>query len=216
MTFFSISCLAQKNKKQTRVLISTSYGDIKIVLYNETPRHRDNFLKLVKEGFYDSTLFHRVIKDFMIQGGDPNSKHASSGTPLGDGGTGYTIPPEFNPDLIHKKGALAAARMGDGINPNKESSGCQFYIVQGKKFTREEIDKLLKAKNGRRDTPVSYTNKQYKIYETLGGTPHLDMDYTIFGEVIEGMDVIDKIAAVETDRKDRPKEDIVLTIKIVE
>lgn len=210
--FFNISCFAQKNKKETKVLISTAYGDIKVILYNETPKHRDNFIKLVKDGTYDGTLFHRIIKDFMIQGGDPESKNAEAGKMLGDGGLGYTIPAEFDSSLIHKKGALAAARMGDNVNPNKESSSCQFYIVQGKPFSKEEIDKILKGKNAKRETPIIYTEEQYKIYENLGGTPHLDMDYTIFGEVIEGLDVVDKIAAVDKDRGDRPKEDIKMTI----
>jgi len=213
--FFNISCLAQKNKKQTKVLITTSYGDIKIVLYNETPKHRDNFIKLVKEGTYDSTLFHRVIKDFMIQGGDPTSIKAEAGKALGEGGMGYTLPAEFDSTLIHKKGVLSAARMGDNINPDKESSGCQFYIVQGKKFSREEVDKILNGKNSKRNQPISYTEEQYNIYETIGGTPHLDMDYTIFGEVIEGLEIVDKIAEVEKDRRDRPKEDIKMTMKIV-
>jgi peptidyl-prolyl cis-trans isomerase B (cyclophilin B) len=213
--FFNISCFAQKNKKETKVLISTTHGDIKVVLYNETPKHRDNFIKLVKEGTYDETLFHRIIKDFMIQGGDPESKNAEAGKMLGEGGLGYTIPAEFDSNLIHKKGALAAARMGDNVNPNKESSSCQFYIVQGKSFSKEEIDKILKGKNAKRTTPINYTEEQYKIYENLGGTPHLDMDYTIFGEVIEGLDVVDKIAAVDKDRGDRPKEDIKMTMKIV-
>ncbi len=213
--FFNISCLAQKNKKETKVLISTSYGDIKIALYNETPKHRDNFIKLIKEKTYDETLFHRVIKDFMIQGGDPESKNAEAGKMLGEGSLGYTIPAEFDSNFIHKKGALAAARMGDNINPNKESSSCQFYIVQGKPFSKEEVDKILAGKNAKRTTPIVYTEEQYSIYEDVGGTPHLDMDYTIFGEVIEGLDVVDKIAAVEKNRHDRPKEDIKMTMKIV-
>ena len=211
----SVFVTAQKPQKNSLVLISTIYGDIKISLYNETPKHRDNFLKLVKSGMYDSTIFHRIIKDFMIQGGDPDSKNAAPGVALGEGGLGYTIPAEFIPSLIHKKGVLAAAREGDAVNPNKASSSCQFYIVQGRKFTRAEIDKMLKAKNARRDTKIEYTDEQYKIYETIGGTPHLDMDYTIFGEVIEGLDVVDKIAAVEKDKRDRPKEDIKMTIKLV-
>jgi len=151
----------------------------------------------------------------MIQGGDPDSKTAKAGQQLGDGDVGYTIPAEFNPNLIHKKGVLAAAREGDDVNPQKASSGCQFYIVQGKKFTKEEINKILKRKNTNRATPITYTEEQYKTYETIGGTPHLDMDYTVFGEVIEGLEVVDKIAAVETDKRDRPKQDISMTIKIV-
>lgn len=198
-------------KKETKVLLSTEYGNIKIKLFNETPQHRDNFIKLVKEGFYNETLFHRVIKDFMIQGGDPDSKNAQKGEYLGEGDVGYTIPAEFNTKLIHKRGALAAARQGDNVNPQKRSSGCQFYIVQGRKFTTEEIEKIEKNKQGR----IEYTDEQYKTYETIGGTPHLDMDYTVFGEVIEGLDVIDKIAAVKKDRKDRPLEDVKITIKII-
>lgn len=212
---FSVFVTAQKPQKNSLVLISTVYGDIKLSLYNETPKHRDNFLKLVKSGMYDSTIFHRIIKDFMIQGGDPDSKNAAPGVALGEGGLGYTIPAEFMPSLIHKKGVLAAAREGDAVNPDKASSSCQFYIVQGRKFTRTEIDKMLKGKNARRDTKIEYTEEQYKIYETIGGTPHLDMDYTIFGEVIEGLDVLDKIAAVEKDKRDRPLVDIKMTIKIV-
>lgn len=212
---FSVFVTAQKPQKNSLVLISTVYGDIKLSLYNETPKHRDNFLKLVKSGMYDSTIFHRIIKDFMIQGGDPDSKNALPGVALGEGGLGYTIPAEFIPSLIHKKGVLAAAREGDAVNPDKASSSCQFYIVQGRKFTRAEIDKMLKGKNARRDNKIEYTDEQYKTYETVGGTPHLDMDYTVFGEVIEGLDVLDKIAAVEKDKRDRPLVDIKMTIKIV-
>ena len=212
---FNTNCSAQKKKKQTKVLISTEYGDIKIVLYNETPKHRDNFIKLVKEGFYDGTLFHRVMNTFMIQGGDPESKDAKEGVILGNGGPGYTIPAEFDTNFIHKKGVLAAARQPDNVNPNKESSGSQFYIMQGVKQTKEEVDKITESRNKRRDTPITYTEEQYKIYEEVGGKPHLDMDYTIFGEVIEGFEVIDKIAAVEVDRRNRPKKDIIMTIKIV-
>ncbi|MCO6499601.1 MAG: peptidylprolyl isomerase [Vicingus serpentipes] len=211
ITFLSINALAQKNKKPAKVLISTEYGDIKLQLYNETPLHRDNFIKLVSEGFYDSTLFHRVIEGFMIQGGDPDSKNAKKGEMLGNGGPGYTIPAEFNNSFIHKKGALAAARMGDSVNPDKASNGSQFYIVQGKKYTREELDKFLM----KREKVITYTEEQYNIYETIGGVPHLDMEYTIFGEVTEGLEVIDKIAAVDKGRGDRPKEDIKMTIKMV-
>ena len=146
LALWSCNSAAQSNKKQTTVLLSTSYGDIKMVLYNETPKHRDNFIKLVKEGFYDSTLFHRVIQNFMIQGGDPESKNAKPGQMLGNGGPGYTVPAEFNPKFIHKKGALAAARQGDGVNPKKESSGSQFYIVQGKKATKPELERPNKSR----------------------------------------------------------------------
>lgn len=214
-SLLNTSCLAQKNKKQKKVLISTSYGDIKIVLYNETPKHRDNFIKLVKEGYYNETLFHRTINNFMIQGGDPDSKGAEPRVVLGNGGPGYTVPAEFNTNLIHKKGALAAARQPDNVNPDKASSGSQFYIVHGKKFTKEDIDKMIARKNKRRDTPITYTEEQYKIYEEIGGYAPLDMDYTVFGEVIEGLDVVDKIAAVAKDRNNRPNEDVKMKIKVV-
>jgi len=210
-TFLSINALSQKNKKLTKVLISTKYGDIKLQLYNETPLHRDNFIKLVEEKFYDSTLFHRVIAGFMIQGGDPDSKNAKGGVIFGNGGPGYTIPAEFNASFIHKKGTLAAARIDDRANPEKASSGSQFYIVQGRKYTREELDNILKRKGNK----VTYSEDQYKAYETIGGTPQLDMEYTIFGEAIAGLDVIDKIATVIKGRGDRPEEDIRMTAKIV-
>lgn len=214
LTFLTFG-FVNKGEKQSLVVISTTYGDIKIKLYNETPKHRDNFIKLVKEGTFNGTLFHRIIKNFMIQGGDPTSKNAEKGVALGEGGLGYTIPAEFNSSLIHKKGVLAAAREGDDVNPEKASSSCQFYIVQGRTYTRAEIEKMLKGKNARRTTPIEYTEEQLQAYETIGGTPHLDMDYTVFGEIIEGLDVIDKIAAVKTDKRDRPEEDIIMTIKIV-
>ena len=209
ITLLSFNTMAQSKKKQTTILLSSSYGDIKMVLYNETPQHRDNFVKLVKEEFYNGTLFHRVISNFMIQGGDPESKNAKPGQMLGNGGPGYTVPAEFNTSLIHKKGALAAARQGDGVNPKKESSGSQFYIVQGKKTTRPELESIGK-RNG-----ITYTEEQIKTYETVGGTAFLDMNYTVFGEVIEGLDVIDKIAAVKKARGDRPVEDVKITMKIV-
>ena len=209
LTITNLSCIAQKKEKQTHILLSTTHGDIKMVLYNETPQHRDNFTKLVKEEFFNGTLFHRVIKDFMIQGGDPESKNAQSGQMLGNGGPGYTVPAEFNAKFIHKKGALCAARTGDGANPKKASSGSQFYIVQGKIMTESELLAIGK-RNG-----ITYTPEQIKEYETNGGTPFLDMNYTVFGEVIEGFDVIDKIAAVKKGRADRPVEDIKMTMKIV-
>ncbi len=209
ITLSNLSCIAQTTSKQTKILLSTSHGDIKMVLYNETPKHRDNFIKLVNEAYFDGTLFHRVIQNFMIQGGDPESKMAKPGAMLGNGGPGYTVPAEFNTKFIHKKGALSAARMGDGVNPKKESSGSQFYVVQGKKSTKAELENIGK-RNG-----ITYTADQIEIYETVGGTPFLDMNYTVFGEVIEGFDVIDKIAAVKKGRADRPVEDIKMTMKIV-
>jgi peptidyl-prolyl cis-trans isomerase B (cyclophilin B) len=209
LALMTINGFAQKTAKQTAVLLSTSYGEIKLVLYNETPKHRDNFIKLVKEEFFNGTLFHRVINGFMIQGGDPDSKNAKPGQTLGIGGPGYTVPAEFNTKFIHKKGALSAARMDDNVNPKKESSGSQFYIVQGKKSTKAELEGIGK-RNG-----ITYTAEQIKTYETLGGTAFLDMNYTVFGEVIEGLEVIDKIATVKKGRGDRPVEDIKMTMKIV-
>ncbi|MEJ6736429.1 MAG: peptidylprolyl isomerase [Flavobacteriales bacterium] len=209
MLFFSINGFSQKSKKQTKVSISTLYGDMTLVLYNETPKHRDNFIKLVKSSFYDGTLFHRVIAGFMIQGGDPDSKTAEKEQMLGNGGPGYTVPAEFNKQFVHKKGALSAARMGDGVNPQKSSSGSQFYIVQGKKYDRKSLESMGKRSG------TSYTEDQIKGYEIEGGTPQLDMNYTVFGEVIQGFDVIDKIAAVAKGRADRPKEDVKMTMKIV-
>lgn len=182
-------------------------GECVIRLYNETPKHRDNFLKLTKEGRYDSLLFHRIIKEFMIQGGDPDSKHAKKGIELGNGDVGYTIPAEFNDSLFHKKGALAAARED---NPEKASSGCQFYIVQGKTYTDEQLDQLettrLKFK-----LPVSQRN----TYKTIGGTPTLDKRYTVFGEVVSGLEMVDKIADMPKDARDRPLEDIRMSVSIL-
>ncbi|MGQ9846627.1 MAG: peptidylprolyl isomerase [Bacteroidales bacterium] len=248
------------------VVIKTKYGIIKIKLYNETPKHRDNFIKLVKEHYYDSLLFHRVINQFMIQGGDPDSKHAKPGQILGNGGPGYTIPAEFVPTLYHKRGALAAARQSDQVNPTKASSGSQFYIVQGKIFTNEELDYLEQQINTNKKFQLigqmmnkpeyawmktkldsmmksgnpnavndfiketndiaekeldkvgrtKFTPEQRKLYTTVGGAPHLDGAYTVFGEVIEGMNVVDSIASVSRDKNDRPIEDIRMFIYIEE
>ncbi len=191
------------------VLISTKFGDLKIALYNKTPKHSDNFVKLVSKKYYDGLLFHRVINHFMIQGGDPDSRNAKQGAMLGNGGPGYTIPAEFVPEYFHKKGAIAAARRGDNVNPEKASSGSQFYIVQGRKYTDEQLNSL-ENRIGRK-----FTKQQRETYKTIGGTPFLDGNYTVFGEVIEGLNVIDKIAEVKTDRFDRPIKDIKMTIKIV-
>ena len=241
-----------ENEKRTLVKLETTMGNITVALYNETPKHRDNFIKLVKEGVYDSTLFHRVIKQFMIQAGDPDSKNASDTAMLGSGDVGYTIPAEFNPKFFHKKGVLAAARQGD-VNPEKASSGCQFYIVTGRKFTEpqllgmenkineqreealfdslarqhmKEIYKMRKAGDNAgllelqdtleaqareladKEEKFRFTPEQIKAYSTIGGAPHLDGSYTVFGEVTEGMEVVDNIEIAKTNRADRPIENI--------
>ncbi|MCD6557400.1 MAG: peptidylprolyl isomerase [Bacteroidales bacterium] len=245
------SGIGNKTDGDTLILIETPYGNMKIKLYDQTPKHKANFIKLAKEGYYNDLLFHRVINQFMIQGGDPDSKNAPAGKMLGNGGPGYEIDAEFNDSLFHKKGVIAAAREGDDVNPLKKSSGSQFYIVQGRIFTDEELDKLeeqssvgnyiashseitkeatnyritgnnsafnklieaIKKKDNFKITKIS----DYKrtIYKTIGGTPHLDNNYTVFGELVEGLDVIDKIAAVKTDKNDRPIEDVKMTIKVI-
>lgn len=186
---------AQKNK----VKIETQYGKIIIMLYDNTPLNTANMVKNIKEHFYDSTLFHRCIPQFMIQGGDPDSKRATAGQMLGEGGLKYTIPAEINDVDFHKRGALGVARDN---NPEKAGSACQFYIVSGKKFTDAEIDNMAK-RNGH-----TYTPEQREVYKTIGGTPHLDGNYTVFGEVLEGMDIVDQIAAEPRDQHDRPNKDI--------
>ncbi len=197
-------------KNETIVLISTSKGDIKIKLYNETPLHRDNFIKLVKDNYFDGILFHRVIKSFMVQTGDPDSKTAASGQMLGNGGPSYTIPAEIVSKYFHKKGALAAARTADNVNPKRESSGSQFYIVQGKKFSDDELNMYETRLN------VKFTKEQRDAYKTVGGAPHLDGSYTIFGEVVSGIDVVDAISEVKCDKNDRPIEDIkIISVKII-
>ena len=245
----------------TKVKIKTSMGDMIIRLYDETPLHRNNFIKLAKSGYFNGTLFHRVIKDFMIQGGDPDSKNAPKGKMLGTGGPDYTIPAEFvYPQLFHKRGALSAARMGDDVNPKKESSGSQFYIVWGQTYkpaqlkqmerqmqmqqeqnvfnelTKEHHDEIMTLRRNRDRTglqalqeklaeetkkkcedtgKVSFTEEQVKAYTTIGGTPFLDNEYTVFGEVEEGLDIIDKIQNTDTTRDDRPKDDISMTIEVM-
>ena len=253
-----VSCNMKSNNtdmsKEQKVKIETTVGDIVIKLYNETPQHRDNFIKLVQDGVYEKTLFHRVIKDFMIQAGDPDSKDAPKGKALGSGDMGYTIPAEIvYPQLFHKKGALSAARLGDQVNPEKASSGCQFYIVTGQVYSEEsiiglesqmneakvhkaferlanghmkEIYKLRKAQDDEalyalqedllakaeleaaQEPQFAFTPEQVSAYTTVGGTPHLDREYTVFGEVLEGLDIVEKIEVVETDRSDRPNEDV--------
>jgi len=252
--------LSIAQEKEKLVLISTNKGDIKIKLYNETPKHRDNFLKLVDDKFYEGVTFHRVINQFMIQGGDPLSKKTDSTGRIGNGGPGYTLDAEIVPGLYHKKGALAAARLGDDVNPTKKSSGSQFYIVHGKTFSTTDLDKLTEQKNNQmkqkgftdflqnpenkeysdrfnkiqseRDqaafkvfieevTPLidvifeslpkyEYTATQKAIYGTQGGAPHLDGDYTVFGEVVEGIEIVDNIAAVPVDGKSKPLEDVII------
>jgi cyclophilin family peptidyl-prolyl cis-trans isomerase len=250
------------NNQDYLVTIKTNYGDIKLILFDKTPDHRENFLKLANKGFYDSLLFHRVIADFMIQTGDPNSKPPIDSKTFGKGGPGYTIPPEFHPDLIHEKGTLGAARADDRINPKKESNGSQFYIIKGMVYTEKSL----------RDSKVNYTElykyfgnliqrrgyqdlnmksiqlqtenkmdelkalilsykdiieddygieldqpisqRQIDVYTTVGGVPHLDGAYTVFGKVVQGMDVVEKISAVETDPMDRPVGDVIMTVEV--
>jgi cyclophilin family peptidyl-prolyl cis-trans isomerase len=251
--------------KETLVNISTPYGDIVVKLYDSTAKHKENFVKLASAGYFNGTLFHRVIKKFMIQGGDPTSRNAKPGTLLGDGDTNYTIPFEYVPSYLHKRGAFAAARENDDINPLKASSASQFFIVQGKVFTNDELDAVelkverrtkqyimmdLLKKEGKedeltafrqmvdnRDTsnirlfiekyrnaveaqylrtkPFKISEQQRQVYTTIGGTPHLDGAYTVFGEVVSGMEIVDKIAAVQTDTNDRPIKDIPMTIKLI-
>lgn len=189
--------------------ITTIYGVMMAELYDATPLHRDNFLKLAEEGYYNDLLFHRVIDGFMIQGGDPNSKNAAPGVPLGSGGPGYQVPAEFVDSLVHIKGAIAAARTGDNVNPERKSSGSQFYIVQGSPVDNSTLDMLEKRKGH------AYTPEQRAAYLEHGGTPFLDRDYTVFGRVTSGFDVIDKIAKAPKDARDRPKEDIKMTIKVI-
>lgn len=188
---------------QTIVILNTSAGDIKAKLYDETPKHKENFIKLVQQGYYDGVLFHRVIPDFMIQTGDPNSRTARPGQPLGDGGPGYTLPAEFSFNYFHKKGALAAARLGDQMNPGKESSGSQFYIVEGRTYNDQQLDALVNA-----GKHLPFTPEQRESYTTVGGTPHLDNAYTVFGEVIEGLEIIEKISTTPADERNRPFTDI--------
>lgn len=253
---------AKESYESNLYIISTKFGDMKVMLSDETPLHRDNFKKLVSDSFYNETLFHRVIDGFMIQGGDPNSKNAKPGQQLGMGNFDYTIPSEFNSKLIHKRGALAAARQSDAINPQKKSSGCQFYIVDGKKVNESSLRSISKRKEimkkralgsqilekpsnnrlkkdflrarqmGLRDSidfygaiiqkqidelfkgeEFTYTQEQIALYDSIGGTPSLDMEYTVFGEVIEGLNIIDSISTQKKDKMNRPYEDIKMTIK---
>lgn len=205
-SIMNVSC--QEEKKETKILISTSLGDMTAILYENTPNHRDNFLKLIEEDFFDGLLFHRVIPDFMIQGGDPDSKNAEPGQMLGLGDLGYTIPAEFGE--LHKKGALSAARTGDPINPTKASNASQFFIVQGRPVEEDVLD-YFEQKHQR-----VYTQEERKLYTESGGRPDLDMEYTVFGELIDGFDVLEKIIAMPRDARDRPHQDIKMNIKIIE
>lgn len=191
------------------VEIQTPYGNMLAELYDDTPQHRDNFLKLAEEGFYDSLLFHRVIDGFMLQGGDPESKAAPEGKALGSGGPGYQVDAEMEAGHVHLKGALAAARMGDGANPRRRSSGSQFYIVQGKP-TQEVMLKGIEKRNG-----IRYDEEQLKAYEEQGGTPFLDGQYTVFGRVIEGIEVVDEIGKVATDQRNRPTQDVMMKVIVI-
>ncbi|WP_430973036.1 peptidylprolyl isomerase [Sunxiuqinia rutila] len=261
--FFQVSCVNSKSNKENGsvVKIETSYGDITLRLFDETPIHRDNFIKLANEGFYDGLLFHRIIENFMIQGGDPDSKNATPGQRLGGGDPGYTLPAEINDQFFHKKGVLAAARRGGPDNPEKRSSGSQFYILQGTVFTPGALDTLEQKMNQQQQRAImkkhldqaqqelnelrkaddqdqfnirvaeireeanaeasqlpakKLSAERREAYTTVGGYPSLDQEYTIFGEVIDGLDVLDKIAAVETDRYDRPVEDIQMKVKVLD
>lgn len=244
----------------TRLKIQTSKGDITVRLYDQTPNHRDNITKLAREGYYDGTLFHRVIKDFMIQGGDPDSRNAPKGKQLGAGGPDYTLKAEIRPELFHKRGALCAARLGDEVNPGKDSSGSQFYIVWGETYKPAQLKQMEKqmrqnqvattfndlatyhkdeimAMRRNRDraglqdmqerlmkeaqdickaNPVGFSPEQTEAYTTIGGTPFLDGEYTVFGEVEDGMDVVESIMSADTDRADRPTDDISMTITVEE
>lgn len=258
------SC-AQSKKNDYVVTIKTKYGDMVAILFDETPKHKENFIKLAKAHYFDSLLFHRVIQGFMIQGGDPNSKKAKPGESLGNGGPGYTVPAEFNPKFFHEKGALSAARLGDQQNPEKASSGSQFYVVQGSVLTPADIDNLkydqgmlmnglrkmfespsnkplldsltslyysgdmvayqkrlieliprVEKATGMKLTKANMSEEKRKLYTTVGGSPHLDGEYTVFGKVIKGLDIIDKIAAAQRDAGDRPVEDLRMFVSVEE
>ena len=208
LLFLCVSAAFARPPKNQYVRISTSYGSVIIRLYNQTPLHRDNFIKLAKKGFYNGTLFHRVIQNFMIQGGDPDSKNAMAGLELGNGDVGYTVPAEFRDSLFHKRGVLAAAR---DDNPTKASSGCQFYIVEGKRFTEGKMDTLETTRLKGHKIPAW----QRELYKSVGGSPHLDHNYTVYGEVVSGIDMVDRIAAVKTDECDRPVTDVAVTVDVL-
>lgn len=204
-----VSCAQDKGPRQ--FVVETNYGNMTFELFDETPGHRDNFVKLVEEDFYDGLLFHRVMSNFMIQGGDPASRDAAPGVRLGSGGPGYTIPAEILPQFIHTKGALAAARRSDQVNPERESSGSQFYIVHGAPVNPRMLDMM----NQTRGDKFTYTAEQKSEYASTTGTPNLDGDYTIFGRMISGFEVLDDIAVSETDGANRPMEDVTMKVKML-
>jgi cyclophilin family peptidyl-prolyl cis-trans isomerase len=203
LTITTLLFMNAPGNSQSTVTIQTTAGNIKIKLYDETPKHKANFLKLVEQGYYNGLLFHRVIAAFMIQTGDPNSRDARPGQSLGNGGPNYTIPAEINSALFHKKGAVAAARRSDEVNPLKESSGSQFYIVQGRVYNTAQLNSFVES-----NKHVPFTPEEINAYTTIGGVPHLDNAYTVFGEVIEGLEIIDAIASVKTDQRNRPVTDV--------
>ncbi|WP_243408300.1 peptidylprolyl isomerase [Balneicella halophila] len=258
ISLFACANNSKDNENRKQVRLETSKGDILIELYNETPQHRDNFIKLTEKHFFDGTLFHRVINNFMVQGGDPDSKNAKPGEALGNGGPGYDIPAEIKEGLFHKKGVIAAARLGDNINPERKSSGSQFYLVEGNVFTTKQLENMEKSKNtpmrkklietmkkeheAKLDSLIAlqketgdtlslnnfvdelnakidkrieedgfhFTDEQKNAYTTVGGVPHLDNAYTVFGEIVEGIEVVEKISDVKTDKRDRPLENVII------
>ena len=215
---FSLGLRAQESNNCKEVLLETTVGNIKLKLYNETPLHRDNFLKLVNLHVYDSLLFHRVIKDFMIQCGDPKSKEAKPGDFLGEGDLDWTVEQELRlPQLYHRRGVLAAAREPDSDNPYRESSACHFYLAWGKTFTDAELDKMQQRLDTLYGYRVKITPEMRETYKTIGGIPHLDGGYTVFGEIAEGLDVLEKIQQTATDENDRPLEDVrILKATVIE
>ena len=207
LCLWAVATLAMAQSKE--VLLKTTEGDIRIVLFDDTPIHRDNFLKLVGEQFYDSLLFHRVIKGFMIQTGDPKSRHAEPGITLGGGDIGYTLPSEFlTPKHYHRRGAVAMAREGDNVNPERRSSGCQFYIVWGRTYSTKELESIAQRVGEATNGSTAMTLEMFQDYRRTGGSPHLDGQYTVFGEVVEGLDVVERIQKVYTDDYNRPVDDV--------
>ena len=210
-------CANISAQERAEVELETTEGNIRIALFNETPQHRDNFMKLVRMEFYDSLLFHRVIKDFMIQGGDLNSRHAKPGQLLGEGELDYTIEPEFRlPQIYHRRGVIASARESDKVNPERRSGAAQFYIVWGKVYDDRRLASVQERLDSATNGQVKLTPEMIETYKTVGGTPHLDGQYTVFGEITEGLDVVDRIQQMETDKNDRPIKDVrILRVKII-